>query len=557
MNRVPDGPTGAGTALAAILGLALLASTGHPPLRAADGRGGEPRAAPSEEPARPAGEAPGRPPAAPARDPEAGVLPPPNIVIILVDDMGLGDASAYQDWTGNENIDQLDTPSIDRLARMGLRFTDMHSPASVCSPTRYGLLMGRYAWRTRLKHKVIFAPWAPPLIEKEDRTLPALLKEAGYVTAFAGKWHLGLTYQRPQGGPATEFMEADLRKPLLDGPTDHGFDLAFFTSRSHGESSQQGWFEGGRAIQAVPTAPLDVSGYDQSRVGVTGFKWVKRFVDGHISGKSSRKPFFLYYATHSNHMPYTPSPAVNGVPVISQSHYRAFRPRGRREDFIYESDVITGQLMKVLERREDPRRPGHTLAENTLFIFTSDNGSDKGGTASTGGLRGGKATIWEGGHRIPFIASWPAGGIGDGDEATPGKSTDAMFGLNDIYATLAELAGVEASRGGRGGQDSESFLRELKAPGSTRGRARPLVLHDDYVIGPAMAIRKGPWKLVVDRELIERGRLNPIALFNLDENLTEDESKNLLSDPAQKERVRELSRELKAIYHAPTPGSGG
>ena len=126
----------------------------------------------------------------------------PNIIIFLVDDMGTGDTSAYQDWTGNQDDEQLHTPSLKRLARLGVRFTDAHTPSTVCTPTRYALLTGRYCWRTQLKHKVAFGPHYPPLIEKERPTLATILKKAGYRTGISGKWHVGLTYTKSDGSPA-------------------------------------------------------------------------------------------------------------------------------------------------------------------------------------------------------------------------------------------------------------------------------------------------------------------------------------------------------------------
>ena len=149
---------------------------------------------------------------------------PPNIIIFLADDMGLGDTSAYQDWTKNPDSLQLSTPAMERLAKQGVRFTDAHSPSSRCSPTRYALLTGRYCWRTRLKHWVLFGVHCPPLIERERITFPEFLQASGYRTAMFGKWHLGLTYRNREGNVAIGWDDADLTKPLADGPLDHGFD---------------------------------------------------------------------------------------------------------------------------------------------------------------------------------------------------------------------------------------------------------------------------------------------------------------------------------------------
>ena len=161
---------------------------------------------------------------------------PPNVIIFLADDMGLGDTSAYQDWTQNPDSLQLSTPAIERLAKQGVRFTDAHSPSSRCSPTRYALLTGRYCWRTRLKHWFLFGVHCPPLIERERITFPEFLQAAGYQTAMFGKWHLGLTYCNKEGNAAEGWDDADLTRPIADGPLDHGFDTFFGVSRSHGTS---------------------------------------------------------------------------------------------------------------------------------------------------------------------------------------------------------------------------------------------------------------------------------------------------------------------------------
>ena len=164
----------------------------------------------------------------------------PNIILFLADDMGMGDTSAYQDWSGNADRDQLHTPALERLANRGIRFTDAHSPSSRCSPSRYALLTGRYCWRTHLKHWVLFGVQVDPLIERERVTLPEFLQDAAYRTGMVGKWHLGLKYHNRDGGIAEGWEDADLTKPIADGPLDHGFDFYYGMSRSHGTSGPDG-----------------------------------------------------------------------------------------------------------------------------------------------------------------------------------------------------------------------------------------------------------------------------------------------------------------------------
>lgn len=181
----------------------------------------------------------------------------PNVIFMMADDMGMGDTSAYQDFTGNADDVQVHTPNMERLARMGVRYTDAHTPSSRCSPTRYGLLTGRYPWRNRLKHWVLFGSQGDPMIERDRPTLATMFRSEGYGTAIVGKWHIGLRYQRADGTPAAGWEDADLTKPLFDGPEDHGFDFVRVTSRSHGTSGPDasGAGKGGRKMDQ--SSPLD------------------------------------------------------------------------------------------------------------------------------------------------------------------------------------------------------------------------------------------------------------------------------------------------------------
>ena len=163
----------------------------------------------------------------------AGVADRPNVVLFMADDMGMGDTSAYQFFTKNTDDQQLKTPAMQRLADMGMLFTDAHTPSSRGTPTRYGLLTGRYPWRARMKHWVLFGVQGDPLIEKDRPTLGTLFQSQGYATAMVGKWHLGLRYTQSDGKPAAGWEDADLTKGIFDGPAAHGFDYARFTYRSH------------------------------------------------------------------------------------------------------------------------------------------------------------------------------------------------------------------------------------------------------------------------------------------------------------------------------------
>jgi arylsulfatase A len=490
-------------------------------------------------------------------------LPPaaaetPNIVLMMADDMGVGDTSAYQDWTGNPDDKQVQTPNMERLARLGVRFTDAHSPSSRCTATRYALLTGRYCWRTRLKYSVLFGPQGDPLIEPDRPTLATLLKSAGYRTGMTGKWHVGLTYRDGSGAPAASYAEADLRRGIADGPLDHGFDFFHGTSRSHPTSAAQGWLAGDQVPAATGPQAVDPSKYVLAQTGVKNFQAARQFLTEHMAGKESRQqPFFLYYACHSNHTRHTPCKQLAGIPVAGQG-----RPAGRRSDFIYENDVVLGQLLKFLETEQDPRRPGSMLMENTLVIFTSDNGAENTSKTATGPVRSNKGSVYEGGHRIPMIVAWQQGGVGDADSSTPGRTSRFPVGLVDLFASFAEL--VDVAAGKTGGEDSHSVLPVLR--GEEPAGRPPLVHHDHKQGGDGgardpraawLAIRvdnpvvdevtiPGQWKLLVDDGLLREGKGQPRELYELKSDLAE--MTNRIQEPALAPLVKQLSEQIKQIH---------
>ncbi len=496
----------------------------------------------------------------------ASSLPPPNIIVLLADDMGLGDTSAYQDWTGNSDADQLSTPAMEELARRGVRFTDAHSPHSRCTTTRYALLTGRYCWRTRLKHWVLFGVHAPPLIHRERTTLPEFLQAAGYTTGMVGKWHLGLTYRRSDGRPADGWEDADLESPLYDGPLDHGFDFFYGMARSHGTSGPDdahgkrntrdqavgpGWLDGRRVVGATGDGKRLDGSYRLDEVGNVVDEQAFRFLDAAVA--SGKKPFFLYFASPANHSPYTPSRGIGGIPVRGHSRFVDGRPTASdRADFIYQNDVHLRRLMDFLRSTADPRRPGCRLSENTLLVFTSDNGADRPDKRFTGPIRSHKGSVYEGGHRIPLIAVWPAGGIGDDDPDTPGQSCDRLFGLNDWFATLAEILGrpLPPLQGpGRGAEDSISGLAALR--GEPWNPRPPLFSNDHKEASKRLSDRRawvavrsnaapipGQWKLLLDHRFAFRGEVHPQELYELGSDLREQ--RNRLGDPSAAAAVRFL-----------------
>jgi arylsulfatase A-like enzyme len=296
----------------------------------------------------------------------------PNIIFIMADDMGYGDVSCYNPDS------KIPTPNMDRLAEEGLRFTDAHSPSAVCTPTRYGVLTGRYCWRSRLKRGVLYG-YEPPLIERDRLTVAGLLKKAGYNTACIGKWHLGLGFttkagqhidlDRPLPWPnADRAMEEkiDFSKPIKGGPVELGFDYFYGTSGCPTCQPPYGFIENDRFVE-LPSVYHDRPVYT-SRPGMMAPGWEHREADPTIAQKaveyieaqaSSDKPFFLYLTSDAPH-----EPCVEGVvPEFARGKSHA----GPRGDLVWLFDWMVGQVMEALDRT------GKT--EDTLLIVTSDNGA--------------------------------------------------------------------------------------------------------------------------------------------------------------------------------------
>jgi len=508
---------------------------------------------------------------------------PPNIIVMMADDMGMGDTSAYQDFTGNSDKDQIHTPSMERLARMGVRFTDAHTPSSRCSPTRYALLTGRYPWRNRLKYWVLFGSQGDPMIEADRPTLATMLRSNGYSTAMFGKWHVGLRYRRSDGQPAAGWDDADLTQPLFDTPLDHGFDVCQLTSRSHGTS---GPFVGGKkkntpkqnvgpghivgrvAIAATKNGKQLITegskAYVLEELGGRHSDNAMHYLQSHVSGGETRKkPFFLYYPSNSNHGPHTPDSHVGDHPVAGAGKNVAGQSLNTRGDYVYENDVALGRMLDWLEKTDDPRNAGKKLIETTIVIFTSDNGAEIDTTTATGPFRSNKGSTYEGGHRVPFLVSWPTGGVGDGNPDTLGRDSQELIGLHDLFATFAEVVGSmvpDLKAGEKGAEDSVSVLSAWRGEALL---ARPMFYHDHKQAkdGAASAIRindptlggrtfAGQWKLFFDAALLRMGEAQPVELFDLQTD--PEEKHDRLHDESLKPLVDHLT-ELALLHR----NSGG
>ena len=506
----------------------------------------------------------------------------PNIVLMMADDMGMGDTSAYQDITGNRDAEQVHTPNMERLARRGVRFTDAHTPSTRCTCTRYGLLTGRYPWRSRMKHFVLFGAQGDPLIEADRPTLAVLMRRAGYRTGMVGKWHLGLRYRRSDGSPAAGWEDADLTRPLLDTPLDHGFDFCRITSRSHGTSGPRpprsrnrpnqtvgpGHIHGrtaigatGRGRQLVDDGP---DAYVLSELGGRNSDHALAFLKGELGGgENEAQPFCLYYACNANHTPHTPDSHIGDRPVAGAGRTVAGEPAGRRGDFIYENDAALGRLLDYLQRAGDPRRPSQKLIENTIVLFTSDNGAERHEITATGPFRSNKGSAYEGGHRVPLIVAWPHGGVGDGDASTAGETNDSLVGLQDLYATLADALQLELPElraGEKGAEDSLSMLDAwcgeslpnrplfVNDHKQAKDRAAVAMRRDDPIVGGQRI--DGHWKIFFDASLLRFAQARPVELYDLATDPRETTDR--LDDPELKALVQHLSR--VALQHRTAGG---
>jgi arylsulfatase A-like enzyme len=371
----------------------------------------------------------------------------PNIVVILADDMGYGEVQCLNPMRG-----KIKTPQLDSIAAGGMIFSDAHSGSSVCTPTRYGLMTGRYAWRTRLQRGVLRG--GKSLIAKDRMTMARMLKQKGYDTAMFGKWHLGMLYDGKENAG-----EVPIGSKVTDGPIDaggfdefHGFHYA---------REMKVWIDNDKVTEHLePIAMLP--------------KLTKGAVEYINNRKGKKKPFFLYVPWNSPHSPVVPSVKWQGKSGLNA-----------HADFVMQTDDSYGQVVKALR--------DNGMLDNTLIICSSDNGTSaptskmkdlkEMGHYPSGNLRGSKADIWDGGHRVPFIAHWPK-------VIKAGSSSDKLVCLTDVMATVAEITDYKLPA--NAGEDSMSFLPVLKGA-SNHGRTS--VIH--HSISGYFAIRQDNYKLIL------------------------------------------------------------
>ncbi|MEC9094490.1 MAG: arylsulfatase [Planctomycetota bacterium] len=438
----------------------------------------------------------------------------PNIIYILADDMGYGDVGAFNPQG------KIQTPNMNRLAKEGMRFTDAHSGSAVCTPTRYGILTGRYSWRTRLQSGVCWG-YSLPLIASDRMTVASMLKQKGYSTGCVGKWHLGLEWTRrnpsikPSDQADLKWDNFDLSKPIKSGPNQLGFDYFFGISASL-DMHPHVYIENDR-VTSVPKRIIKGNGgkafwregpigEDYKHVEVLD-KLTEKAVE-FIESQEKQHPFFLYFPLTAPHKPIIPTEKFQNKSGLNEWG-----------DFVMQVDATVGAVMKAVEQKD--------LVENTLIIVTSDNGATPGADFKTlsskghdpsGVLRGHKADIFEGGHRVAFIARWP-------QTIKPSTMSGETICHTDLLATAAEIVGFDLPDSA--GEDSVSILPLMNQTG--QGPVREATVH--HSINGSFAIRKDNWKLCYcpgsggwsqpRPAAAQKQQLPRVQLFNLSADLAE------------------------------------
>ncbi|MGJ8639252.1 MAG: sulfatase family protein [Opitutaceae bacterium] len=455
----------------------------------------------------------------------------PNIVYILADDLGYGDVQCLNPERG-----KIPTPHMDQVAAQGMTFTDAHTTSSVCTPTRYSILTGRYNWRTKLQEHVLNG-YGLPLITTDRMTVPSFLKENGYTTAMIGKWHLGLGIAtidgkkaEPKGGlnkkkgqgplPTAELSNIDWKGTIEGGPVDLGFESWFGITASldfppYVWIRERNWVAEGTHVKAFRRpgpASDDFEAVDVlDKLTAETVKFITEY--------DSQKPFFIYMPLPSPHTPIVPTSKWKGKSGI-----------GSYGDFVMQTDDVVGQVVKALEDRG--------LSGNTMVIVTSDNGCSKAakfenlekhGHFASAQYRGSKADIWEGGHRVPFLVKWP-------DVIPAGSVFDGTTCQTDLLATCAELLGKELPA--NAAEDSESILPVFS--GEKTDFSRKGIIH--HSVSGHFAYRQGNYKLILANG--SGGWTAPREVAAKKQGLPEAQLYDLAADPGEQTNLYESHPEL-------------
>lgn len=483
----------------------------------------------------------------------------PNIVFIFADDMGYGDIS------GLNTQSKIRTPALDALIQDGMIFTNAHASASVCTPSRYGLLTGRYAFRSP-KAAYGIGGFSPVVIEPERETLATLLKREGYATGIAGKWHLGVDWQTKDGKPAvldatTGFSNVDYSLPIRKGPTDFGFDFSFI----HPASLDIPPYVYIRNREVVDTNMVLTTEVYPTRMEHTEYAWDKKhtddlavywekgvwwrqgemsksfrieechdilvseglgFIESHLE-QNPESPFFLYLPLTGPHTPWLPSEKHKGKSGI-----------GLYGDFVLDIDEVVAKVRQTLSDNK--------ISDNTIVVFSTDNGAywpeveiDFHNHDSNAGRRGQKGDVWDGGHRVPLIISWPG-------HISVGLENSSLISLTDFMATFAEMTGQHIAQGQ--GEDSHSFWSILNGTSDQSSR-EDMVHHSSRNF---YSIRHGGWKYIeglgsggfTDPAVIQPKEDGPTGqLYNVDSD--QEEQVNLFSD--RPDLVNQMAARLAEI----------
>ncbi|ARV16592.1 sulfatase family protein [Polaribacter sp. SA4-12] len=465
----------------------------------------------------------------------------PNVIFILADDIGVGDISKYRKIHSKNII--LETPTIDKLASEGVLFTDAHSPAALCAPTRYAIMTGNHCYRSYAPRGV-WGSYQESPISSTDITLGQLMKQAGYNTSFFGKWGFGMDFTRKDDantiyrGPRHKpELDVDITKVVDKGPVQNGFDYSFMYPAGI-QAAPYAVYENGEMyplhrkskIVQITQKNMDKIGFKLDKMeGLGDSHWnpfnagdllVNKAVDFIKQKSNKEKPFFMYYCTQAVHKPHTPTKKLNGVKIAGTTP-------SNHLDMVKELDVQMSMIVSALKKKG--------VYENTLIIFTSDNGglqigkTIKSGHKSNSVYRGGKNQAWEGGNKVPFIAHWPG-------KIKPGVNNDAILGI-DIMATLAALTNQKLKE--KEAMDSSNLLPILLSKKEIK--PHPFLITQAGTGAENMIIKDG-WKLILKFKDNAKSQENQklVALFNLTDNPSENDKKNLIKHPKHQNKVDEL-----------------
>lgn len=463
----------------------------------------------------------------------------PNVVVIMADDIGMGDIAYYSEKrTGKKSA--VPTPNIDKIARESMRFSDAHSPAPLCAPTRFSMLTGNYTYRNKKSYGV-WTPDADAQIDSNNFTTVArIAKKGGYTTAFFGKWGLGGSWVKKRG------VKVDFSKEN-GGALTYGFDYALELPEGV-QNKPYAFYENQEWMKLKPNSILkDLDAIQtqyayakkhKKRGGIGDSNWNPADVGfiladkavQYIERQKKEAPFYMYYCSQAVHIPHTPPNTFNGEKIKGSTP-------GFHGDMIKELDLQVGMIVAALKKSG--------AYENTLFIFTSDNGGlatttkmKKAGHNASNGMNGKKGSIFEGGHRVPFFAIWPG-------KIKPNTDVNEPIIAHDMVATIAALSDQDLDT--TKVFDSANLLPYFL--NTSTKKAHQYLMHQSKA-GPTFAIRDGQFKLIMQGGNKKTGDIigiKPTHLFNLSTNLNEEESKNLVNDLEYKKRVETMFAKFKEL----------